>query len=150
MTARDKFLTAVIDQMGKPVLMGGHAPDVFDCSELVAWGVLQAGGPDQRETHTAQRYHDEARPLMGVERPEPADIGFYGFSHAQVIHVVIYLAGGHVLSADGATHSVTDLAVAKAHHAAVRVHTGPDYRKDVPFLGWHRNTFVDALDLITR
>lgn len=145
MSARDKFLSAVIDQMGKTVLMGK-----LDCSELVAIGVKAAGGPDQSATHTAQRYHDETRELEPGEFVLPGDLGFYGADSAHVIHVVIRLVGGHVLSADGATRAITDPDVAKARGAAVRVHMSEYYRRDVPFLGWRRNLFVDRIDLVAR
>ena len=150
MSARQKFITAVIEQLGKPVLMGAVAPDAFDCSELVAWGVKQAGGKNQSGTHTAQRYHDETRKLLDIETPEPGDLGFYGADGSHVVHVVIYLAGGHVLSADGATRAIVDLETAKKKGAAVRLHQNAGYYKSAPFLGWHRNTFVDELDLVTR
>lgn len=150
MTARAKFLTAVLDQLEKPVLMGAVAPDAFDCSELVAWGFWKAGGANQSATHTAQRYHDEARELLVDERPAPGDLGFYGADAQHVVHVVVFLAGGHVLSADGATHQVRDLATAIARGAKVRVHQSEKYRSDVPFLGWRRFTALDELDHVTR
>lgn len=145
MSARTRFLNAVTAELGKPVLWGA-----LDCSELVAIGVKAAGGPDQSKTHTAQRYHDETRPLTVAEFPQPGDLGFYGHDAHHVIHVVIYVAPGHVLSADGATSRITTLAGAKAAGAEVRLHASEKYRRDVPFLGWNRNTIVDSIDFVTR
>lgn len=145
MSARVKFLEAVLEQLGSTVLWGK-----LDCSELVAIGVKAAGGPDQRGTHTAQRYHDETRKLLLEERPVPADLGFYGRDGEHVIHVVIRLPDGRLLSADGATPSITDIDVARAQGAVVRQHAAVDYRHDVPFLGWRRNAIVDAIDAVER
>lgn len=145
MTARTKFCDEVLRHVGETVLMGQ-----LDCSELVALGHLAAGIGDQTKTHTAQRYHDETRKLLDVEKPEPGDLGFYGAASDQVIHVVIYLAGGHVLSADGATRAVKTIEEARKKGAAVRLHQSPSYYKNAPFRGWHRNLFLDAKDNVTR
>lgn len=145
MSARDKFLAAALEQTGKTVLMGQ-----LDCSELVAIGVRAAGGPDQRLTHTAQRYHDETRKLGLAEFPRAGDLGFYGTDEKHVIHVVIYVAPGRVLSADGATSRITDLETARLHKAMVREHPNEKYRRDVPFLGWHRNDVVDSIDWVQQ
>jgi cell wall-associated NlpC family hydrolase len=144
-SAREKFLEAALAQLGQPVLMGQ-----LDCSELVAIGVKAAGGPDQTKTHTAQRYHDETRKLSIAEFPRPGDLGFYGADAKHVIHVVIYVAPGRVLSADGATWSVKDLPTAIARGAKVREHPSEKYRRDVAFLGWHRNDIVDSLEFVMR
>lgn len=152
MSARAQFLKAVTDQLGKPVLMGGTAPDVFDCSELVAWGVLQAGGVDQRGTHTAQRYHDETRELVGgTDVQQPGDLAFYGVDAAHVSHVAIVDEFGGVISADGATRAIKSLAVALANPSnRVRRHAAIRYRRDLPYLSVRRNVFVDDLDKVTR
>jgi cell wall-associated NlpC family hydrolase len=151
LTARDRFLKAVADQLGKPVLMGGTAPDVFDCSELVAWGVLQAGGPDQRGTHTAQRYHDESRELADGEPILPGDLAFYGTAPDAVTHVTICDEYGGVISADGATRAIKSLSVALANPAnRVRRHGTVRYRRDCPYVVVRRNVIVDKLDNVTR
>ena len=152
MSARAKFLKAVTEQLGKPVLMGGTAPDVFDCSELVAWGVLQAGGPDQRGTHTAQRYHDETRELDGgADVQQPGDLVFYGSDPAHVTHVTICDEFGGIISADGATSAIKSLSVALANpHNRVRRHNTVRYRRDTPYVSVRRNVFVDNLDAVSR
>lgn len=142
--AREKFIAAVLEQLDKTVLMGE-----LDCSELVAIGVKAAGGPDQSKTHWAQRYHDETRKLGLDEFPRPGDLGFYGADTKHVIHVVIYVGPGKVLSADGATSRIKTLELAKAAGAKVRLHTSEKYRRDVPFLGWNRNTIVDSIEFVT-
>lgn len=143
--AREKFIAAVLEQLDKTVLMGA-----LDCSELVAIGVKAAGGPDQSKTHWAQRYHDETRRLGLNEFPRAADLGFYGDDSKHVIHVVIYVGPGQVLSADGATSRIKTLEAAIAAGAKVRMHPSEKYRRDVPFLGWHRNDIVDSIEFVTR
>lgn len=147
MTPRAKFLKAVIDLVGETVLWGA-----LDCSETVAIGFKAAtdGKVDQTATHTAQRYFNETRALLETDKPVPGDLGFYGVADDKVIHVVIYLAGGHVLSADGATSRIKTLEAAKSAGAKVRVHTTPLYRHDVPFRGWRRFTALDELERVTR
>jgi cell wall-associated NlpC family hydrolase len=144
-SAREKFLEAVLAQTGRTVLMG-H----LDCSELVAIGVIGAGGPDQTKTHTAQRYCDETRRLELSEFPQPGDLGFYGTDRKSVIHVVIYVAPGRILSADGATRRITTIEEAALAGAKVKEHTSEHYRRDVPFLGFNRNTVIDSLEFVTR
>lgn len=152
MSARDKFIAAGLEHIGETVLMGQ-----LDCSELVALAFRAAGGPDQTKTHTAQRYHDETRPLVVGESPLPGDLAFYGVPKAyaqadgrHVFHVVVWMAGGHVLSADGATSRVTTLEEAKRRGASVRVHNSVHYRIDLPYVVVHRFTALDALDKATR
>ncbi len=152
MTARDKFLKAVMALEGEVVVWGQ-----LDCSEVVARGVKAAGGPDQSKTHTAQTYYEVTRPLQPLERAIPGDLIFWGTMPAdpctdsnRIIHVGVILEGGKVLSADGATHTVTDLATAKANtNARVRVHNTVFFRRE-QYACIHRNTVVDQIDLTDR
>lgn len=147
MSARDKFLLAVEALEDQLVIMGA-----LDCSELVAIGVRAASGGKlkQSATHRAQTYHDETRPLTLAEFPRPGDLGFYGIDGKTVSHVVVYLAPGRILSADGATYGIRTVEGAQSARAKVRVHPSEKYRRDVPFLGWHRNTIVDSIDFVTQ
>lgn len=151
--ARARFLEAVEQLLGQPVVWGG-----LDCSEAVALGVLGAsnGKVDQRKTHRAQTYFDETRPLMPLELALPGDLCFYGTVPAdptrelrRVVHVAVILAGGKVLSADGATSRVTDPKAAALNPLAkVAVHESVHFRRD--FIGLHRNTVVDSIDFVER
>lgn len=155
MSARDKFISAALDHLGETVLMGK-----LDCSELVALGFKAAGGPDQTKTHTAQRYYDETRALAAngtSENPIPGDLAFYGVPKEEahpdgrhIFHVAIWLAGGHVLSADGASRQITTLEHAKAAGAKVRTHRTMHYRLDLPLRVVRRFTALDNLEKITR
>lgn len=154
MSARDKFLDAVEALLGQPVVWGA-----LDCSETVALGVLAAsdGKLDQRQTHRAQTYHDETRPLLPTERAIPGDLVFYGSlpmdvtkAGPSIIHVGVILKNGKVLSADGATSRITDAKVAALNpNAKVAVHDTPHFRRD-PYVSIHRNTVVDSIEFVTR
>lgn len=146
MSARDRFLIAVEALEDQVVLMGA-----LDCSEAVAIGVRAAsrGKLKQTATHRAQTYHDSTRKLGLNEFPRAGDLGFYGVDAKNVVHVVVYLGPGRVLSADGATSSIRSVEAAIAAGAKVRIHKDEKYRRDVPFLGWHRNDVVDSIDFVT-
>lgn len=155
MSARAKFIIAMTELLGQPVVWGG-----LDCSESVALGVLAASGGklDQRKTHRAQTYFNETRPLMPLERAMPGDLVFYGVlpadptseAGARIHHVAVILENGKVLSADGATVKQQDPAVAAAdQRARVRVHETVHFRHDL-FVSIHRNTIVDSIDFVER
>ena len=149
-TVRELFLLWALEQLGKPTLMSAkgdyyvdHASgqvmrvaqdSIFDCSGLVTAALRVATAADRRATHNAQVLFGVTAP---VEVPEIGDLGFYGADAAHVSHVVIALAGGHLLSADGACATITTPGAAQADpHCRVRVHHSVAYRSDVPFLGW--------------
>lgn len=151
MSVRNRFCIYALERLGHVVLMGD-----LDCSDLVARALKDAGGPDWRETHTAARLHDEAsRELVAGEQPLPGDLVFHGYTdgdgNLRVVHVGIWLAGGKVLSADGATRAVKTLEEAKANpRARVRLHESIQYRKDLPYLSVRRFTALDDLEGVTR
>lgn len=154
-----QFAAWCIDQAGKPVLWdakGDYYYDaagvkvflpagqhVFDCSGLVTSGVKAVGGQDLRDVYNAQKMADTA-PQLDLGDAPPGSLGFYGADWQHVNHVVVALAGGHLVSADGATHAIRSLSDAIAKGCQVRVHTSFDYRRDEPFLGWRPNTLFDV------
>lgn len=155
LTARQRFVELALSRLGGTVLWAAQGPDAFDCSGLVMWclGRVGARGPSGKPLvdHNAQMLADELPALATAPGalPLPGDLCMYGQDAARVTHVAIWLAGGRVLSADGATSRVTELALAEANRAArVRLHDSPQYRRD--FLGLYRNRFLDELDLVTR
>lgn len=142
-----------ISQLDKPVLWaakGSYVVDpaglvvaidedsAFDCSGLVTCGLLRIGAPDHRADWSAQRLANE---MPITDKPELGDLGFYGKSWDEVVHVVGCLEGGHVISADGATSKIRTLAEAQKSGARVRVHQGVAYR--VGFLGFRSNTYCE-------
>jgi cell wall-associated NlpC family hydrolase len=150
-SARNRFVVYALERMGDVVLWGE-----LDCSELVARAFKDAGGPDWTKTHTAQRLHDEAsRALVDGERPLPGDLVLHGYKATndalKVTHVGIWLAGGQVISADGATPKIKTLAEAKAKPSCrVRLHSSINYRPDLPYLAVRRFTALDDLDHVSR
>lgn len=151
--ARTRFCSLALEQLGKPVLWAAKGPDAYDCSGLVTATLLLAGGPDLRHLDNAQRLFDETPALSGA-LPLPGDLVFYGPSALQVEHVAILLAGGKVLSADGAQPSVSTIEQALQHATfRVRLHDDAHFRGDIPAgnpLAVHRNSFADAIDLVSR
>lgn len=147
-SARDRFVALALEQLGKPVCWAHRGPDAFDCSGLVAWCLQQVGGKDLVLTHNAQMMFTETDYVLPA-KAMLGDLGFYGSSFTSIVHVVIHLGEGRVLSADGATSKVTNLTTAKANPAArVRIHPSSAYRK--PFQGFHRNHWLDAVDAVCR
>lgn len=151
MSRRTRFVIHALERTGDVVLWGD-----LDCSELVALALREADGPDWTKTHTAQRLHDEAtRAIVDGEHSLPGDLTFHGFTDAdgklRVTHVGIWLVGGKVLSADGATPKITTLAAATANpRCRVRVHDSVRYRPDLPYVAVRRFTALDDLDAATR
>lgn len=151
MIQRERFVAYIEGLLGKPVLWGQKGPDVFDCSGMVTHALKLCGGDDLRFTHNAQALHNATRLLLPDEAAEPGDLAFYGRDAHGIVHVAVVDTFGGVISADGAMSSITKLSVAMANPGnRVRRHNTVRYRKDQPFVVVHRNTLVDALDLITR
>lgn len=177
MSARDRAIAWVLGELERDVLMGyrgdlrfdrearallphGLGFNVWDCSGLICGAIKAAGGGDLRGAKNAQLLYDECRELVDGESPVPGDLGFYGSpkrgtdgvihtpAHRAVIHVVMYLAGGNCISADGATWGITTLEQARASRAKVRLHTTMHYRSD--FIAVRRNVFLDSIDKVTR
>lgn len=146
---RSRFCQLALSKLGSTVLWAQQGPDVFDCSGFVMW-LLDACGARMPD-HNAQMLSDETPNLATApgSSPLPGDLAFYGTGPSNIIHVGIWLEGGKVLSADGATRRVLDLAAAKANTAArVRLHESPLFRKD--YQSTHRNRFLDDLEKVTR
>ncbi len=153
MSARTRFVQLALDKLGSTVLWGKDGPDVFDCSGLVCWSLLAVGGPDLRDTHRAQDLSDETPDLLTANGSAPmaGDLCFYGDSPGHVSHVAIWLEGGKCLSADGATSRITTLKEARAKPSCrVRLHELADFRKDLRHFAIHRNTFLNAVDLVCK
>lgn len=159
MTARERFLAAMHDLVGKPVLWSMKGPDAVDCSGSVSVALIAAGGQDLRYTVNAQGYHDRTRLLRPDEAPIPGDLALYGDGPTSIEHVAVVHEEGGVISADGATSHINpkDLGFAKALALTlanpshrVRLHNTVNYRMDTPYRVVHRNTLVDVLDGVER
>lgn len=156
------FLKAVEALIGRPVLWGAKGPTAFDCSGSVTYALKSIGGPDLTHVDNAQALHDKTRELgtAPTDKPLPGDLAFYGVYErmpdlselkVRIIHVAVVDEFGGVISADGATHLITSLQQALANpHNRITRHPLIRFRKDCPVVVVHRNTLVDALDLVTR
>lgn len=143
---RRDFVAWCRSQLGATVLWGQ-----LDCSELVARGIQAVGGKNMSRTHTAQRLHDET-PNLKTESdsamPLEGDLVFYGGDASRVVHVAVWVPSG-AISADGATKAITTLTRARAAGAKVREHRMVRFRRDL-YCEIHRNTYLDALELVCR
>lgn len=141
-----KFLDYLKSKLARPVLMAARGTakvrdvvvsDVFDCSGLVTSAIFGAGGADLRPTHRAQTLADES---VETQNPQEGDLVFYGSDWQSVIHVAVWLSGGRVLSANGATHTITDLTEAINQNHRIEIEPSVHFRKD--FLGIKTNKWI--------
>lgn len=140
MTPSQAFVWWCLEQLGAPVLWAAKGPDVFDCSGLVTAALRACGWKDWTTTHNTDRLWAE------LERPPfPAvgDLAFWWSSvegaqeRGDVEHVAVLLPNGWVLTADGASSRIRDLAEAKRTGARVRVRDSVTYRPR--FAGYRAN-----------
>jgi murein DD-endopeptidase len=124
---RSRFLTLCLEQLGKPYIWASKGPASFDCSGLVTWSLLKAGGPDWRGFHNAQRLWTE---LPETFDPQPGDLAFYGRTdHSS--HVMVRVgAFGLIVGASGGNSDTTT----PTPGASVKIRASHTYRPD--FLGW--------------
>lgn len=91
-TKADAFVSAAMQEIGKPYRFGDEGPATFDCSGLVLWAAEKAGFTVPR---TSQDQQELAQPIT-ASAARPGDLVFWG---APAHHVGIYLGGGRVLHA---------------------------------------------------
>ena len=101
---------------------------VFDCSGFVAHCLWQAGGPDVRASHNAQRMFNEwvVAPNDGGQQ---GGCAFFGSAPDKIDHVALCLGGGQGLEACGGDHTTTDLM--EAARRGARVKGGYFHRADI-------------------
>lgn len=148
MTVRERFCQIALKHIGDAVVWNQKGPNVFDCSGLVTFSLWAAGGPDFRVTHNSQRLANGTPNIItGPVEARPGDLVFFGHDFDKVSHVGIWMAGGHCLSADGATPKIKDLATALSFPThRVRLHDSVLFRKDLPWHAIHINTHLDKMD----
>lgn len=125
-----EFLAQVKIHEGKTYLYSFKGPLFFDCSGLVTYGVLKAGGPDLRDWHNCQRLWENLVPL---EQPKPGQVAlvFYGAPtdhgpHAS--HVMVVVGDGSVYGACGGDSSTVTVELARRRKAMVRYRPSATYR----------------------
>jgi cell wall-associated NlpC family hydrolase len=88
---------AALAQVGKPYQWAGAGPNSFDCSGLVMYAWEQAGV--SLPHYSVAQYDDTTR--ISESQLQPGDLVFYDTgSGAQPGHVVVYIGGGRVVTAD--------------------------------------------------
>ncbi len=150
---RTPFLKTALGLLDEPYIYGGKEPgrredrysvdhpQGLDCSGLVTWCYLQAGGPDWRGYHNAQKLFDELKPADGM-LTEPATLVFYGADDHHVDHVMVVLGVcGLLIGASGGHHTTTTRAIAHANGAFVKLRESAHYRNDVR--GYRELPFFD-------
>lgn len=139
---RALFLRTVLEQVGAPYLWGGKGSVIapyglraFDCSGLVTYAYLKAGGPDWRLTHNTDVMLAK---LPAVEEPRAGTLCLYG-KGADASHVMVYVAEGVVVGASGGGSNTTSIGIAQDVGARVKVYASVNYRPD--FLGYRELDF---------
>lgn len=147
---RTRFIAYLYSKLNRPVLWGAKGTakldnvvveGVFDCSGLVTCGLYNAGaGVDLRATHRSQHLYDATKP---TDNPVEGDLVFYG--KGKVEHVGVWLPGGKVLTASGATPSVPDILAALKARAHVEIRPVLKYRTD--FIAVHTNKWLSEKEV---
>jgi cell wall-associated NlpC family hydrolase len=158
---RLSFLGWCREQLGATVLWAAKGPKAFDCSGFVTCGLRYLGGPDWTLTHNTDRLWAELEPAE-EEHVQPGDFAFWyapdptpmqvaagadprpAAERGDVEHVAVMASDGKVITADGATHRITDLEAAFAAGARVRVRDSVHYRPR--FAGWRKFPLVSGPD----
>lgn len=125
---RFKFLAEALRHAGEPYIWAAKGPNQFDCSGLVTYAILAAGGKDRRAFFNADKMYHEFEP---VASPQQGDLVFYGVAgHAH--HVMIYMGCGCVYGSSGGNEYTTK----PTSGQCVKWHRSVNYRPDL--LGYRK------------
>ncbi len=95
-TAADRAVVFALAQVGKPYVLGGNGPDVFDCSGLVQQAYLSAGVKLPRLA-SQQRF---AGTRVEIDQLLPGDLLYYqDGSSPRRGHISMYAGNGLVVEA---------------------------------------------------
>jgi cell wall-associated NlpC family hydrolase len=95
------FINAAAAQLGKPYVLGGKGPDVFDCSGLVYYALNSSGY--QIDYMTSAEWAASSYTVIGAASLQRGDIlCFKG-------HVGIYLGNGSMIEANGTVRIREDI-----------------------------------------
>lgn len=121
-----RFLGKALFLEGKPYQWNAKGPLAFDCSGLVTWCLLQAGGPDLRATHNCEVLWGALEPLAAISTGDIA-LAFYG-SPGRVEHVMIAVPDGRAYGACGGNRDTLTLQDAVRDRACVQFRRTVTYR----------------------
>lgn len=127
--SRESFLLVCRALEGTSYGWGGKKPPQLDCSGLVTYSLLCAGGPDLRQTHNSDALWAE---LPETLAPRAGDLAFYG-PQGDPQHVVVCLGGedGEIIGANGGGKNTRTLIDAQLQRACVKRKPSPKYRPDL-------------------
>jgi cell wall-associated NlpC family hydrolase len=106
--------------------------DTRDCSGCVTFALHELLSTDFRNTHNAQKLHDECHP---IDAPGEGCLVFYGSDANHVSHVMTYLSDGRVFGASGGNSKTVTPEIAKQMNANVRYQSNYKYRSDFVSFG---------------
>ncbi|MET0403051.1 MAG: NlpC/P60 family protein [Cystobacter sp.] len=141
----DAFVEAAIAKQFRAYGWGQKGPSQYDCSGLVTASILEAGGPDLRQTHNSQVMYlppkDTPKAHRGFapatwKKGGPVLLAFYGKDDFSVEHVMLALPDGRAFGACGGGRKTVTLADAARDRAFVRYQPTHNYRRQRDLLGY--------------
>lgn len=136
---RRDFVQILLSQIGKPYVWGSNGSDGFDCSGLMVYALRVLGLITKHQDYSADDFRRLCVKLADKERPRIGDFAVYGKNKAT--HIVAIVDDNRVISASGGDSTCTSVEIARRKGAAVRLHSGINYRPD--FLGVYRNKWLE-------
>lgn len=138
---RNEFVQILLAQIGRPYVWGANGPGHigFDCSGLMVYGLRTLGLIGPKQDYSSEDLRTLCSKLEDKERPRIGDFAIYGKNKAS--HIVAIVDGNRVISASGGDSTCTSVEIARRKGAAVRLHSGINYRPDL--LGVYRNKWLE-------
>ena len=98
------------EQLGKPYVLGGSGPDVFDCSGLVYYCLKRIGINIGRLNAQGYSDYDGWTKIDNISDMRRGDLIFYwNDSHSRVSHVGVYLGNNKYIHASS-SHGEIEIA----------------------------------------
>lgn len=136
---RGDFVQTLLSQIGKPYVWGSNGCDSFDCSGLMVYALRVLGLISKNQDYSSEDFRKLCTKLTDKDRPRIGDFAVYGKNKAT--HIVAIVDGNRVISASGGDSTCTSVEIARRKGAAVRLHSGINYRPDL--LGVYRNKWLE-------
>ena len=100
----------LMDQLGKPYVLGGNGPDVFDCSGLVYYCLKRIGINIGRLSASGYSEYEGWTAVNSVSELRRGDLIFYwNDAHNYVSHVGVFLGNGKYIHASS-SHGQIEIA----------------------------------------
>lgn len=129
---RQRFVDILRACLGWPYVWGSNGEnETADCSGLLVFALRKMGKIKPADDLTA---HGLYAACPATQAPRLGDFAFYG-TPKRVSHVVAFIGGGEVISASGGGPLMTSAEIARQRGAMVKIHSGPEYRRDLVSFG---------------